>query len=192
MGFKTLQKFYLGAGGGGRTLMKLPSRDFESRASAIPPHQHVANFTSFRLLSNVKSLIIRLFAPYSQKRLSVFRSPDRTSLHFDFCLPIVLFFNLNKITNFALSQKFLKLQSIQNLLTAFKYYHISLYFASILPLFFIFATFFLDYFEKKSYNIIRIIYIGKTKWFLRNFLIRIRHLKRVCRKSSMFYRQLPI
>ena len=30
-----------GAGGGGRTLMKLPSRDFESLASAIPPHLHI-------------------------------------------------------------------------------------------------------------------------------------------------------
>ncbi len=34
-------KFADGAGGGSRTHMKLPSRDFESLASAISPHQHI-------------------------------------------------------------------------------------------------------------------------------------------------------
>lgn len=32
--------FFHGAEGGSRTHMKLPSRDFESRASAIPPLRH--------------------------------------------------------------------------------------------------------------------------------------------------------
>ena len=38
---ETRQKrsFFSGAGGGSRTHMKLPSTDFESVASAIPPHQ---------------------------------------------------------------------------------------------------------------------------------------------------------
>ena len=35
------RRFFLGAGGGSRTHMKLPSTDFESVASAIPPHQHI-------------------------------------------------------------------------------------------------------------------------------------------------------
>ena len=41
-------KWMFGAGGGTWTHMKLPSRDFESRASAISPHQQV----------NVNKLII--------------------------------------------------------------------------------------------------------------------------------------
>lgn len=38
-------KLGFGAEGGSRTRMKLPSTDFESVASAIPPHQH-----NFKLL----------------------------------------------------------------------------------------------------------------------------------------------
>ena len=35
-----MQTKFVGAGGGSRTHMKLPPMDFESIASAIPPHQH--------------------------------------------------------------------------------------------------------------------------------------------------------
>ena len=143
--------------------MKLPSRDFESRASAIPPHQHVANFTSFRLLFSTKSLTIRSFAPFSQKRLSVFGSSVKTSLYFNFCLsskvlPFACFFLFPK-NGLTFSGALLKLRFSKFFTPRSLYYHISLFFASILPLFFIFAVFFLDYFLKKSYNIFRIIFI---------------------------------
>ena len=39
-----------GAGGGGRTLMKLPSRDFESRASAIPPLRLINRLLYFNII----------------------------------------------------------------------------------------------------------------------------------------------
>ena len=42
-------QFFAGAGGGSRTHMKLPSRDFESLASAISPHQHIINFTYYNI-----------------------------------------------------------------------------------------------------------------------------------------------
>ena len=48
----------LGAEGGSRTHMKLPSRDFESRASAIPPLRHI--FVC-RDIAFIKFLLLNFF-----------------------------------------------------------------------------------------------------------------------------------
>ena len=42
---------FFGAGGGSRTHMKLPSMDFESIASAIPPHQHIFFYFRYIILT---------------------------------------------------------------------------------------------------------------------------------------------
>ena len=64
---KWLQAFILktysqnfGAGGGSRTHTVLPPRDFKSRASAIPPHQHLK--TSSPILKHNSDLAWSLFA----------------------------------------------------------------------------------------------------------------------------------
>ncbi len=62
---KPFQFSYVGAEGGSRTHMKLPSRDFESRASAIPPLRHFFMlhifYHNFLPLTSVLVIFLQIF-----------------------------------------------------------------------------------------------------------------------------------
>ena len=83
-----------GAGGGSRTHTVLLPRDFKSRASAIPPHQHIEIFV-------LVFLVLRFFVRTGQshasailhpKNLTIFRESERHTsiLKFVFLLFLVL------------------------------------------------------------------------------------------------------
>ena len=70
-----LRFFFIGAEGGGRTHMRLPSQDFESCASAIPPLRHVLDkINDSTIFNDLQVFISKILYNISIKRKILRRS----------------------------------------------------------------------------------------------------------------------